>query len=84
LVAARKDPATLKLDQQIVALIRRRMCAPEAAGIHNVSRLANWLKLNRAAAPQWPTDLALERVLLTARTLWLLYCEWLREPTCPK
>ena len=60
------------------------MCAPEAVGINNISRLENWLELNRSAALPWPTELKFERVLLTARTLWRVYCEylkWLREPT---
>ena len=63
-------PIQLGLDPEILAWIIRIMSAPEMRGISNLTELAKTLALHRTKL-RFANALAWNRVVLTAKTLWL-------------
>jgi hypothetical protein len=64
------------LDPDIVSWILRLMSEREAAGINTISYFQNWIELHKPAF-SWTTELEWERVTLSARAMWIAYCELL-------
>jgi hypothetical protein len=61
------------LDPEIAAWIVRLMSEREAAGINTLTSLMRWIALHKPRFT-WTTKLEWERVVLSARAMWIAYC----------
>ena len=54
------------------------MSEREAAGINTISHFQNWIELHKPVF-SWTTEFEWERVILSARAMWIAYCELLEN-----
>lgn len=66
------------LDPDIVLWIVRLMREREAAGINTITNLLKWIELHKPVF-SWTTPLEWERVILSARAMWIAYCPLMQE-----